>query len=323
MSRFRNTVRMPGRAIATATLAVSLAASPLMVERIANACDKGADVQTKSSFFSSEKLNAKLGEVKGDSVKEKLESLFNLLKVGNGFLKFTDSHNDKRAPNDVTGTLENGGDCTELGFVTVASMKQLGIDGGVAAVTLEGKDKKKEDHLVAFAYMEVDGKKEKFYLDPRAEKAGEIKGAYKLLFEMTLDEAESIYHREMGNYYLLKGKNDDALKEFEKAEKIFYGDAYVHHILGILYQKKGEYKKAEEHNIKAAELEPGNEVYKANAAVAVYNKEFAAGVEAFNSNDYKSAKKHFENALNSGVKLSKEEKKMLENNIKACEQNMQ
>ena len=320
MSRFRNAIRKPGRAIATATLAVSLAAAPLMVERVAKACDESAEVQKKCSFFSSEKLNKKLSEVKGDSTKEKLESLFKLLKVGNGFLKFTDSHNDKRAPNDVDGAIKNGGDCTELGFVTVAALKELGIDGGVAAVTLEGK--KKEDHMVAFAYIEVDGKKKKFYLDPRAEKAGEIKGKYKILFEMTLDEAENIYHREMGNYHLLKGKKDKALKEFEKAEKIFSGDAYVHHVLGVLYATKGEHKKAEEHNIKAAELEPENAEYKANAAIAIYNREFNAGVEAYNNDDYKAAKEHFENALNSGVKLSKKEKKNLEHNIKACEDAM-
>lgn len=321
MSRFRNVVRKPGRAIVTAALAVSLAASP-MAERIANACDKGADVQKKTSFFSSEKLNSKLDEVKGSSDKEKLESLFKILKAGNGFLKFTDSHNDKRAPNDVGGTIKNGGDCTELGFVTVASLMELGIDGGVAAVTLEGKDKKKEDHMVAFAYIEVDGKKEKFYLDPRADKAGEVKGKYKLLFEMTLVEAESIYHREMGNYYLLKGKKDKALKEFEKAVKIFSGDAYVHHVLGVLYATKGENKKAEEHNIKAAELEPDNDVYKANAAVAIYNRELSAGIEAYNNDDYEAAKKHFENALNSGAKLSKKEKKNLKENIKTCEKYM-
>jgi len=319
MSRFRNAIRKPGRAIATAALAVSLAAAPLMVEKTARA-DEKAEIQKKSSFFSSEKLNAKLTEVKGDSVKEKLESLHELLKVGNGFLKFTDSHNDKRAPNDVDGAIENGGDCTELGFVTVAALKELGIDGGVVAVTLEGK--KKEDHMVAFAYIEVDGKKKKFYLDPRAEKAGEIKGKYTLLFEMTLDEAESIYHREMGNYYLLKGKQDKALKEFENAEKMFSGDAYVHHVLGYLYAMNGEHKKAEEHNIKAAELEPDNPEYKANAAVAIYNREFKAGVDAYNNDDYAAAKKHFENALNSGLKLTKQEKKSLENNIKACEEMM-
>ena len=304
-----------GGMAATAMLAVSLAFSP-MVERHARACDKGAAVQKKEekSFFSSEKLPEIIKKVKGKTAKEKVESLFELLKTGNGMLKAVPS-GDKRPPRKPDETIEKGGDCTELAFVVITAFKKLGIEGGAVAVHLE-KDKKNRDHVVAYAL--ING--EKIYFDPQTEKLGEIGGKHKLIMEMGFDEAESVYHREMGNYYDKKGKTDEAVKEFEKAVKINPKDAYCHHMLGVLYGQKGEVEKSKKHYDIAAELDAENKKYQENKKTGTYNEELKAAYEAYQNKDYKSEKEHFENALNSGEKLSKKEKKMLEENIAACEQ---
>jgi len=310
MSRFRTLV---GRPVVTAAVALSLAASP-MLEKRARACDKGAEVQKKTSFFSSNKLPEILKSVSGKTDMEKVESMFGILKIGAGVLKVVKSGKDNRAPRTVDETIEKGGDCTEFASVMITGMKILGIKGGADIIHFEDS-KEDQDHMVAYAL--IDGKK--IYLDPQAE-IGKIKGKYKVVMELDFDKAESIPHREMGNYYKLKGKADEAVKEFEKAVELNPEDAYCHYNLAILYEKKGNMKKAKKHYDIAAKLDPENEKYKQHKKKGSYNEEIQAAYAAYEKGDYVSAKEHFENALNSGEKLSKKEKKSLEENIKMCEE---
>ncbi len=317
MSRFRNFIGKPGRAVATATLAVSLAASPLMVERIAKACDKGAEVQKKPDLLSSEKLKEKLAGVKGSTDKEKAESLFKLLKAGSGVLKLDPSNADKRAPRNVDETLEKGGDCTEFALVVLAALKQLGIEGGALVVHFEKSPETKE-HMFAYAKSGD----EKIIIDPQAAGAGKMMKSekYAVKMDLTPKQATGMYYRETGEHLMKKGKTDDAIKSFEQALEINPQDAYCHHMLGILYEKKGEKKKADEHHAKAAELDPENSVYKKNVKVVDINKELQLAQEAINKEDWDACIKHYENVLNSGVELPKKQKDPIENNLKACRQ---
>jgi len=317
MSRFRNVIGKPGRAIATATLAVSLAASPLMVERIARACDKGAEVQKKPDPFSSEKLKEKLAGVKGSTDKEKVESLFKLLKAGNGVLKLATSDMEKRPPRTIDETLEKGGDCTEFALVALASLKCLGIPGGALVVHFE-KSAGTKEHM--FAYAKIGD--EKIVIDPQAEGAGKMMKNEKYTVKMDLapEQAKSMYYREMGDHLSKKGKSEEAIKNFERALEINQKDAYCHHMLGILYEKKGDKKKAEEHHAKAAELDPGNKVYQKNTKKMDINKELQLAQEAINKEDWDACIEHYENVLNSGAELSKKQKDAIDNNLKACRQ---
>ncbi len=314
MSRLRNVIGRPGRAIATATLAVSLAASPLMVERTAMACDKGAQIQ-KSDLFSSEKLNEMLKSVAGSTAKEKVESLFNLLKVGNGVLKIDPSNANKRPPRTVDEALEKGGDCTEFALVALASLKELGIKSGAMLVKFEGS---KDAHM--FAYALVDGKK--IFIDPQAKASGKLMKdkKYKVKADLTPEQATSMYYREMGDYHSKKGKTDEAIKSFEKAVALNAKDAYSYHSLGVLYEKKGDMKKSGECHKKAAELEPDNELYQKNVKTVDINKELQLAEEAIGKEDWPACIKHYENVLNSGAKLTKKQKANIEYNLGLCKQ---
>ncbi len=269
----------------------------------------------EKSIFASEKLPSVLKDVKGSTDEEKVASLFSILKIGNGVLRLEDSRWDERAPRDVDSTLEKGGDCTEFAFVIISALKQLGIKGGALIIHFEGSEKEK-DHLVAYALIN----NKKIYIDPQADGLGKTKGKYAVLMELTFEEAEGIYYRELGNHLRLKGMLDDAIVAFEKAVKFNPKDAYCHNALGNLYEKKGAAKRAREHYELAAEYDPNNKTYQKNRTVSIYNEELKAAYEAFEKGDYKSAKEHFENALNSGEKLSEKERKALKNNISACEQ---
>lgn len=323
MSRFRNFINRPKRAAVTAVLAVSLAASP-MAERIARADNNTAQVQ-KNSFFSSSKLSEKIKEISGGT-DEKLCSLFKLLKTGNGLLKTDSSKGDKRSPRNVDETLEKGGDCTELSFVAITAMKELGIEGGADVVHFKGKDEN-EHHMVAFAYIEKNGEKIKIHLDPQTDALGKMNGEYDLVMELTFEQAEGMYHREMGNYYDKKGKLGNAIQSFEKAIEFNSKDAYCHHMLGMLYKEKydntksvDDLVKARDYLVDAAELEPKNKKYQKDKGMAVYTVEIELAFQAIDKSDYKEAKQHFKNALNCGLKLSKEDEKMLKDYIKQCDQ---
>ncbi len=324
MSRFRNAIRRPGRAAATAALAISLAASP-MVERIARAQDKTEQVQEKS-FFSSEKLKEKLTNIKGSNLDGKLSNLFDLLKIGNGILKTDDSKGDKRPPRNVDETLEKGGDCTELSFVVITALKEIGIKGGAEIVHFDSEKNENQDHMVAYALVEVNDKEVKIHIDPQTSSLGKMNGEYELVMDLTFEEAEGMYHREMGNYYDKNGKITEAIASFEKAVELNPKDAYCYHMLGMVYKDKYDQSKslddlvkAKDCLVKAAELSPKNKEYKKDKAFAVYTVEIELAFQAIDKNDYKTAKKHFKNALNSGVKLTDKEEKMLKDYIKQCE----
>jgi len=269
----------------------------------------------EKSIFASEKLPSILKNVKGSTEEEKVESLFSILAVGSGLLKVEDSKWDERAPRDVDSTLEKGGDCTEFAFVIISALKQLGIKGGAFIIHFEGSEKEK-DHLVAYALLN----NKKISIDPQAGKLGETKGKHTVLMELTFEEAEGVYYRELGNHLRLKGRLDDAIGAFEKAVALNPKDAYCHNALGNLYERKGDVKRAKEHYELAARYDPNNKTYQKNKTVGIYNEELKAAYEAFEKGDYKSAKEHFENALNSGEKLNEKEKEALKKNISVCEQ---
>ena len=301
--------------VAAAVFTAGLVLSP-MAEGIAGAKDKGAEVQNKSTVFASKKLPKILEKVKGESKSEKVESMFGILKVGNGKLKTVPSRGDKRPPRNPDETIAKGGDCSELGGVMVTGLKIQNIDGGVSVVHFKEEKDKNTDHVVAYA--DVDGKR--IYLDPQAEKPGEIKGEYTVVMDLSFKEAEGIHYREMGKYLYKKGKTNDAIKEFEKAVEKNPRDAYSYHMLGILYEKKGDMKKARKHYERALELDPENKTYQKNKNKTVYNTELDSAYAALEEKDYKQAKEHFENALEAGKDfLDEKAKKELKENIEKCE----
>jgi tetratricopeptide (TPR) repeat protein len=315
MSRFKSLAGKTGRAGATIVLAMGLAFTPA-AEGIACAKDKGAEVQKKIlDLLSSKKLKGILGNVNGGTTKEKVESLFTLLKVGNGVLKADPSDFDKRPPRTIDETLEEGGDCTEFALVVLASLKELGIEGGAMVVHFEGSNAL-TDHI--FAYASVGGKK--IIIDPQAKAVGKLlkNKKYKLLMDVTPEQATAMYYRETGEYLSKKGKTDEAIKNFEKATELNPRDAYSHHMLGILYEQKGNKKKAEEHHTKAAELQPDNKVYQKNVKAVDINKELQLAQEAIDKEDWDGCIEHYENVLNSGVKLSKKQKEAIKYNLDLC-----
>jgi len=273
-----------------------------------------------SNPLKSEKLPALLKDIKGTDA-EKIKQLFELLKDK---LKTVKSKYDDRPPRTVDETLAKGGDCTEFALVVLASLKHLGLEGGATIVHFK-EAPENMDHMVAHASVYGN----KIHIDPQAEKLGIIGDGkeYEKVSELTIEEAKGMYHRELGNHYFMKNKYDKAIEAFEQSLNFYEKDAYVHHKLGYLYQEKGKKsddlehkKKAYCHNKRSSELNPDNEKYKKNTAMAGFNYEVKLGEKSFNEGEYSEAKTHFENAIELGKGyVPKEHIEMIESYIKQCE----
>jgi len=219
-----------------------------------------------------------------------------------------------KAPRTASEALDKGGDCTDLARIVVPVLKRLGIPGGVLVVHFN-KDPADVEHMVPYA---IAGGKE-IIIDLQSPKLGKTAdGRYTVVLRLTYDEAKAIDHQEDGDYKRDNGKTDEAIAAYEKSLEVYEGNAYVHQNLGVLYEKQHEMKKAAEHLKRAAELDPR---YRKEDTRGSYNEEVEAGHKAYNEKRWADCAKHFRNALNSGEKLKPDEKKILKQNIEACEHN--
>jgi len=181
------------------------------------------------------------------------------------------------------------------------------------------------NHMVGYAGIYGN----KIHVDPQADKLGVIGDGkeYDKISEMNIEEAKSMYYRELGNHYSMKNKHDKAIEAFEQSLCFYEKDAYVHHKLGYLYQEKGKKsddlehkKKSYCHNKRSSELLPENEKYKKNTAMSGFNYEVKLGEKSFNEGEYSEAKTHFENAVELGKGyVPKEHIKVIKGYIKQCE----
>ncbi len=211
-----------------------------------------------------------------------------------------------RAPRTAAETIEKGGDCTEFASLAVSLLDGSGAKGGVLVVHFASSPAEK-DHMVPFVF---DGKGRKIILDLQAGELGSTKqGKYSVVMEMTFAQAASMYHREWGDHLRDSKKPEEAVAAYAKALSIFQNDAYVHQNIGILYEKAGKMQDASKHFKRAAELDPK---YARDRKRGSYNEELQAGENASNSGKWAECAEHFQAALDSGEKIPKEERKIIE-----------
>lgn len=66
-------------------------------------------------------------------------------------------------------------------------------------------------------------------------------------------------YKTLGSMYLEQNKNQEAIDNFLKAEKIFPADAELQYILGVTYKNMGDRKTAKQHFLRGQEVDPKNE----------------------------------------------------------------
>jgi len=272
---------------------------------------QGYDVSTDPFSLKGSDIIQRL-ELSGDGM-TKLATMFSRLRRGGDMgVKVMDMTG--KAPRTAAGVLESGGDCTDLTNLAIAIMKNQGIPGGAVIVHFRG-DPAGLEHMVPYA--KLDG--EKVIVDLQTAELGDTqKGNYDIVLVLDFAQAASMYHREYGDYLRDQGKGVEAITAYKRAVEIFDGDAYVHQNLGVLYEKNGDMESAARHLKRAAELDPR---YSTDSKRGSYNEELQAGEEAYKNKDWKGCVEHFKNALNSGEKLSKDEKKAIQSYVDVCDKN--
>ncbi|MFH1221602.1 MAG: tetratricopeptide repeat protein, partial [Candidatus Micrarchaeota archaeon] len=165
---------------------------------------------------------------------------------------------------------------------------------------------------------------------PQADELGAVGNrGYTVVAELDAIQAQGMYFRELGIYYRNQNNWQKAIEAFEQSLKLNPFDAFVHNRIAVAYEHVGNNKQAAIHYKLASQMNPksaaaGN-VKNIDAKVQTeeFNKKMTAAERLFNKNKFKDAKKAFEEALETGKGiLSEEEKQLVQDNIKACEQNM-
>jgi hypothetical protein len=126
-------------------------------------------------------------------------------------------------------TLERGGDCSDLGNLTIAAIQELNrlgssIQGGAYKVHFKGKPANLV-HIVP--YVIRDGKR--LLLDLQAPQPGQtLQGEFEILLDYpSFDQAAALYHAEWGGYFFEKRDWARAMEAYQASARIFANDPKV------------------------------------------------------------------------------------------------
>ncbi len=237
------------------------------------------------------------------SRQQQVSRLFEAIRVGGSpGLRVRDSGTDvdTRPPATAEETISHGGDCTELAFVAISCLQELGISGGARIVHFRGSPES-VTHMVAIA--NIDG--QEMIIDPQADSVG----SYALTVDRVIDtisfsEAGGIYHREYGNYLENSGRRSAATGAFERAIAVYPEDAYSHHKLAIIYERTGRRQEAERHHRLALQHDPQNPTYRQNVQGADVTEMLRRGQTAYNdgfdarsAGNRRDADQHFQQCI--------------------------
>ncbi|MDD5172277.1 MAG: tetratricopeptide repeat protein, partial [Candidatus ainarchaeum sp.] len=299
----------PGAVIRLEDTSLEAAEAPQAAEAPKPAKKQGYDSSADPFSIEGAGIIQKL-DLTGD-YRSKVQKLFSKLRRG-GDKGVTVMDMAGKPPRTAMEVFEKGGDCTDLTNLVIGILKVEAIPGGALVAHFKG-DSAGLEHMVPYA--ELDGKK--VIIDLQTSELGKTQqGKYDVVLTLNYEQAASMYHREYGDYFKDQGKDSEAMVAYNRAVEIFDGDPYVHQNLGVLYEKNGDMESAARHFKKAAELDPK---YSKDQKRGSYNEELQAGQEAYDKKDWEGCITHFKNALDSGEKLSKQEKGVIESYVDACE----
>lgn len=71
-------------------------------------------------------------------------------------------------------------------------------------------------------------------------------------------ENSDLKHLELGKFYFLNQKYDEAIREFEQAIKEASGKSEAYYNLGLVYETRGQFDQAREAFHHALEIDPGH-----------------------------------------------------------------
>lgn len=287
--------------------------SPVLAQATAQKAAKAAYDPKTDPFAQNDRIAAISSSLEGNPI-EKIAALFTRLRVG-GSEGVKTAKADGRAPRTASEALAKGGDCTDLACLAVSVLRGQGIPGGAMVVHFTGSPKD-VDHMVAYA--EVD-RGHRIILDLQADKLNKTRrGDYTIVITYPgYGQAAAMYHREYGDYLRDSGRPGEATAAYERSAEIYGSDAYVHQNLGILYEKAGDMARAAERFKTAAALDPGRARTK-DVTRGTYNEELQAGQKDYEGGDFCGCAQHFENALESGEKLTKQERATIGQYRDAC-----
>lgn len=249
----------------------------------------------------------------GGSQTQMLQRLFDRLRVGaSGGLTAVTSARDTRPPNTAEQAISRGGDCTEFAFVALSAMQLLGIPCGARVVRLQGSAQGSE-HMIAYAT--VNGRET--IIDPQAAALGQSARPVErvVMGGLTPSRAAAMYHREWGNHLSARtGRESDAVSAFNRALELNADDAYSHHRLARLLERRawaGDQEAAVVHDREAARLDPSNQLYRRNTVTVGYNESLRLAQEAGAQGRFADCVTHLQDALESGERLSASDRQMI------------
>ncbi len=240
----------------------------------------------------------------GGTPREQATRLHARLRVGvTGGLRQDTAADDSRPPRTAEETLAQGGDCSEMAFVMLACATQLGIPCRARLLHFQG-DPPYQEHLVA--QFQLGGTWTD--CDPQAASLGApSRPVEREIAQSTPAQAQGYYHREWGNYFARARSSGNAITAFERALALNPDDAYCHHRLAGLLERRGspgDMAEAARHDAEAARLDPGNPQYQRVAVTADFNtslrrgqEEYQAGFSARQGGDTEAADEHFEQCI--------------------------
>lgn len=100
--------------------------------------------------------------------------------------------------------------------------------------------------------------------------------AYRKAIDASPKEQKAIAHYNLGNTLYAQSKKDEALKEYEKAEKATSDNnelASIYHNMGVVHQDKKEFDKAIENYKKSLMKNPKDDETRYNLAMLLKNQE--------------------------------------------------
>ncbi|HSB46784.1 MAG TPA: tetratricopeptide repeat protein [Candidatus Bilamarchaeum sp.] len=245
------------------------------------------------------------------SARQKSERLFSMLHRG-GERGVTVVDMTGQQPRTASETLSSGGDCTDLAGLAIPMLREAGVPGGAMVVHFASAPQG-VDHMVPF--VTLDGRDVIF--DLQAGTLGDTaQGRYTVVTRMTYEQAGSMYHREMGDYFRDHSRPDEAIRAYSRALELFDADAYVHQNLGILYERNGSMDASAREFRRAADIDPR---YRREQTRGDYNTELQAGQQAAQQGRWADCVTHLRNALSSGERLRDDERRQIQSVIDQCQ----